>query len=63
MSGHAGGRDWDKLNEQRQEAIEKERNRSRNSEYPAIAKSSRPELAEMLMSPREYQALFISDIY
>jgi len=54
--------EWDKLDEQRQEAILKQREKAKESEYPAVANSSRPELAEMLMSPREYQALFIGDL-
>lgn len=50
--------DWDKLNDQRANATLIQREQAKESEYPAIANSSRPELAEMLMSPREYQALF-----
>jgi hypothetical protein len=54
--------DNDKIKEQREEAILKQREQAKQSEYPAIANSSRPELAEMLMSPSEYQALFIGDL-
>ncbi|MFA7219094.1 MAG: hypothetical protein WC119_01020 [Synergistaceae bacterium] len=54
--------DWDKLDEQRQQAILKQREKAKQSEYKAIANSSRPELAEMLMAPREYQALFIGNL-
>jgi hypothetical protein len=54
--------DWDKLDKQRQQAILQQREKSKQSEYPAIANSSRPELAEMLMSPGEYQALFVGHL-
>jgi len=54
--------DWDKIDEQRQNATLKERERAKGSKYPAIANSSRPELAEMLLSAREYQALFVGNL-
>ena len=50
--------DYDRIEEQRQEAILKQREEAKKSKYEAIANSSRPELAEMLTSPSEYQALF-----
>jgi len=54
--------DADRIEEQREKARQKIREEAKKSEYEAIAKSSRPELAEILMSPREYQALFIGDL-
>ena len=55
---------WDSedIEGQRQEAILKQREEARQSEYEAIAKSSRPEVAQMLTSPGEYQALFIGNL-
>lgn len=54
--------DWDNIDEQRQEAINKRREEAKQSEFEAIRKSSRPELAESLMTPSEYQALFTGDL-
>jgi hypothetical protein len=54
--------DWDKLNEQREEGRLSQRERAIKSEFPAVRDSSRPELAESLMNPSEYQALFVGHL-
>ena len=53
---------WEKLEEQREEGRLKQREEAEKSEYEAIRNSDRPELAESLMSPREYQALFVGNL-
>ena len=54
--------DWDKLEEQRNEARLVSRQEALESEYDAIKNNDRPELANSLMNTSEHQALFIGDL-
>ena len=54
--------DWNNLDNQREEGRLKQREKALQNEFEAIRKSDRPELAESLMTPREYQALFVGHL-